>query len=338
MTLESLFKDLQADTLTAYSDLIIGVSDLAERLKTDHDVERTLQSFRYPIASETLAQIPSAIEVRLPEIDEIVIWLSRESDSTHPMLSVEFTNKDSQITLSRDGAMFTGNEHDPDLQLNSDKTLTKIPLVESGEVNKLLMSLMFPRSDGLYPALDDLTLLKPDTFDVLSDALSAQALGGTSVREYKLKSSEAYFIHSTVNGKSASFSLQYVDQVTARPIIIQSDMLTDFQLKFFTLGEDEDSYKTPRTILPQKKFSVRTPFCVLKPMAYRLKSPKRLSRTKRSILQKMKSTARKRCSTSSTQITNSSLNEHSLNTANSRTTRFFFKNLKLLAVRLGQLN
>lgn len=238
-------QDLQADTLTAYSDLIIGVSDLAERLKTDHDVERTLQSFRYPIASETLAQIPSAIEVRLPEIDEIVIWLSRESDNTHPMLSVEFTNKDSQITLSRDGAMFTGNEHDPDLQLNSDKTLTKIPLVEPGEVNKLLMSLMFPRSDGLYPALDDLTLLKPDTFDALSDALAAEALGGTSVREYELKSSEAYFIHSTVNGKSASFSLQYVDQVTARPIIIQSDMLTDFQLKFFTLGEDEDSYKTP---------------------------------------------------------------------------------------------
>ncbi len=204
-----------------------------QSLDTDYEIEPTpevvLDKILDPSAPET-----SSEDAEITEATSISLYLE---------------GKNATYALSRSSLETTHTSPDTILKKVGGKLVdTQVEPVSQADFNHLLMSIVAPSSrtqDNDEQHYNDADFLKPATFELLNELFQSVTFADQDFLGHRFQTSETYFKYTHNFDPSSvhpmtSFKVRFTSNDTANPILVRSDLDTNFELSFETIVEGSD--------------------------------------------------------------------------------------------------
>lgn len=246
------------DRLSEYAGLLNDVSILIAELEVNQVTDQTEHTFSFELFGENQVIIPPSIAAAMPDIDQITVSITKEDVDSPSILSIDFMSETKMATISRSGHHEDGTE--PDMVMDTsfkarlganlfqtarqqiqsesaahfEKRFTPIEKVSAAELNTLIMSLIYPDAERGYEMFADVDFLNPSAYESLKESFRLSALNNSNTMTYDFHSSESRFGYMKQEGQPISFSFRYFESDASRFVTVQSNLDTDFRLRFTT--------------------------------------------------------------------------------------------------------
>lgn len=131
-------------------------------------------------------------------------------------------------------------------KINGQTTLTDIGPISQADFNQLIMSIVAPASQASISGsqgYEGADFLKPGAFGILNELFQDVTFADQDYLGHRFKSSDTFFkyihvLNSEEKQPTTSFRVRFNSNETGRPIILRSDLDTNFELSFETINDD----------------------------------------------------------------------------------------------------